>query len=86
MALDKGNDYHWYRQNSPEYKINNNKTHGYWSHKPGLSDVTNVDADGKLIMNPVKANRKYTNLDYSKPCFFYCNPKRMGRSSSVTTQ
>jgi hypothetical protein len=74
-------DYHFYRQDSPTGK---NKQ-GLWSHKPGRTKVINTDADGKLILNPVKANRKYTHLDYSKPCFFYCNPKGMARSSSVST-
>lgn len=82
ISPDVDTDYHFYRQDSPTSKNKN----GLWSHKPGRTNVVNVDADGKLIMNPVKANRKYTHLDYSKPCFFYCNPKRMGRSSSVTSQ
>lgn len=83
IAISPGadTDYHFYRQDAPT----NNSKHGLWSHKPGRTKVVNVDADGKLILNPVKANRKYTHLDYSKPCFFYCNPKRMARSSSITT-
>ena len=40
-------DYHWYRQNSD----------GTWSHKPGTTEVTNLDCSGKIIMDPRKANR-----------------------------
>lgn len=42
-----GWDYHWYRQDSD----------GYWSHKPGHSEVTNVDAGGKRIWDPQTADR-----------------------------
>ena len=88
LALDKGHDYHWYRQNSPGIKKNNkinknnkvNKNHGYWSHKPGLSDVTNVDADGKLIKNPATANRNYPYLNYDTPCFFACVNSDLSRA------
>ncbi len=44
-------DYHWYRQNSD----------GTWSHKPGLSDVTNLDYDNKLIFDPQYCNRKLSD-------------------------
>ncbi len=40
-------DYHWYRQNSD----------GTWSHKPGGTNVTKLDCDNKIIMNPLEANR-----------------------------
>ena len=62
LTLDKENDYHWYRQDS----------NGYWSHKPGSSKVTNLDADDKKIKNPSKANRNYGYLNYKTPCFYAC--------------
>ena len=58
-------DYHFWRQDS----------NGMWSHKPGTTAVVNVDSDGKLIFNPLLANRKYKFYNYSKPCFFFCTPK-----------
>ena len=70
LALDPGNDYHWWRQNSDKY----------WSHKPGSTDVVNIDASGKLIKNPLKANRKYDSLNYYKPCFFACVYSDLARS------
>ena len=60
LALDPQNDYHWWQQNR----------NGYWSHKPGSTDVVDVDASGEKIKNPLKANRKYETLNYYKPCFF----------------
>ena len=39
-------DYHWYRQDKG----------GLYSHKPGGLPVTNVDASGKMIKNPAKAD------------------------------
>ena len=70
LALDPKNDYHWWRQNKDQY----------WSHKPGSTDVTNVDADGKKIKNPLKANRNYSSLNYYKPCFFACIYSDLARS------
>ena len=62
LALDEGNDYHWWREGSD----------AYWSHKPGSTEVVNIDADGNKIRNPLLANRNYGSLNYYKPCFFAC--------------
>jgi hypothetical protein len=70
LALDVGNDYHWWRENSDLS----------WSHKPGASNVVDVDADGKKIYNPLIANRNYDSLNYSKPCFFACIYSDLARS------
>jgi hypothetical protein len=72
LALDPGNDYHWWRLNSD----------GFWSHKPGATEVTDVDASGKKIRNPLIANRKYSSLNYNKPCFFACIYSDLSRSTS----
>jgi hypothetical protein len=70
MALDKENDYHWYAQNDDSY----------WSHKPGLSEVTNLDASKKKIKNPQLANRNYGYLNYKTGCFFACVNSDLSRS------
>ena len=70
LALDPGNDYHWWRQNKDQY----------WSHKPGSTDVVNVDASGNKIKNPLKSNRKFTHRNYHKPCFFACINSDLSRS------
>ncbi len=80
LALDKGNDYHWWRQNG---KGGRTDSEGYWSHKPGSTDVTDVDASSQKIKNPLLANRKYPTLNYSTPCFFMCVHKDLSRSMSV---
>ncbi len=46
-----GVDYHWYRQDKG----------GMWSHKPGITPVVNVDASGRFISNPVRANHGIYN-------------------------
>lgn len=81
LALDVGNDYHWWRQNGA--KKGDNTTSSYWSHKPGSTDVTDVDASGKKIKNPIIADRKYSSLNYSTPCFFMCVHKDLSQSMSV---
>jgi len=70
LAIDPKNDYHWWRQNSDQK----------WSHKPGSSNVTNLDASNELIDNPVLSNRKFTHRNYHKPCFFACIYSDLSRS------
>ncbi|WP_367567348.1 hypothetical protein [Lacrimispora sp.] len=56
VALVLGsNDYHWYVQNSD----------GYWSHKPGQTNATDVDASGNYITDPKTCNRAYSYENYS---------------------
>ena len=56
-------DYHWYRQN----------TDGTWSHKPGKTDVTDLDEDDKLIFDPEECNRynEKENLNYTMFLGYY---------------
>lgn len=73
LVIAPNMDYHWYEQNS----------NGYWSHKPGLSAVTNLDASGNKITNPKTCDRSYVHvytnnsgtyaveLNYSTFCGFY---------------
>jgi hypothetical protein len=66
-------DYHFYRQDS----------NGYWSHKPGRTDITNIDASNNKIINPDKANRTYPHYNYDSGCGFFCINTKM--STSVST-
>ena len=61
-----GLDYHWYRRDSD----------GFWSHKPGTTDVTNLDASGNFIADPRIANRNYNQVgvNYSDFCTCFCTP------------
>jgi len=76
-VTDEDEDYHFYRQDS----------NGYWSHKPGATDVTHLDATKRLIYDPQLARRKYedSGLDYNNFCGYMCVPvkqhkfKRGGR-------
>jgi hypothetical protein len=70
LALDVKNDYHWWRHNKDSY----------WSHKPGSTEVTDLDADGKKIKNPVLSNRNFKHRNYYKPCFFACVYSDLTRS------
>ena len=70
LALDPGNDYHWWRQNK----------NSYWSHKPGSTDVVDVDASGEKIKNPYLSNRNFSHRNYHKPCFYACIYTDLSRS------
>lgn len=70
LVVDEAHDYHYYRQDS----------NGYWSHKPGRNNVTNLDASGQLITDPRFASRDYTrdgasDLNYKDFCGFFCVPR-----------
>ena len=54
LVVAPGIDYHWYRQDS----------NGDWSHKPGSTPVTNVDASGNRISDPGTANHSYPSVNY----------------------
>lgn len=55
LVIAPGVDYHWYRQNSS----------GTWSHKPGLTEITNRDASDNIIYDPQSADRNYSYANYS---------------------
>jgi hypothetical protein len=63
LVVDKGTDYHWYRQDS----------NGMWSHKDGSNPVKNFDAKGNKIFNPKQISRDYgDDLNYESFCGFFC--------------
>ena len=74
MAIDDkpNGDYHFYRQNND----------GTWSHKPGRTDVTTLNAKDKPILNPLVSDRNYIHNKYTKPCFFACVNKHLSRAHS----
>ena len=74
LSLDRDTDYHFYRQDK----------NGFWSHKPGRTNATNLDASKKIIINPLKANRNYSHLNYSTPCTFFCVHPGMTKTHSTT--
>ncbi|HEY7233901.1 MAG TPA: hypothetical protein VH539_07110 [Gemmatimonadaceae bacterium] len=53
-----GEDYHWLRQDD----------NSYWSHKPGISKVKDVDDANKFIWDPRHAT--YRNIPYRFECFY----------------
>lgn len=65
-------DFHWYRQDED----------GTWSHKPGGTPATNLDASGRPITDPRNADRNYQprggarapNYTVFCGCFCVCPP------------
>jgi hypothetical protein len=53
LVIAPGIDFHWYRKGR----------NGYWTHKPGGTQATNVDNSGHLIPDPRTADRgPYTDF------------------------
>ena len=53
LVVGPGWDFHWYRKGR----------NGYWTHKPGGTQATNVDNSGHLISDPRTADRgNYTDF------------------------
>jgi hypothetical protein len=69
-VVDPAEDFHFYRQDK----------NGMWSHKPGGTEVTRLDASGRPIYNPELADRDYRKkhgkLNYKYFCGFMCAPRR----------
>ena len=62
----------------------NSKT---WSHKPGSTGVTDKDASGKLIFNPLEADWDYSKkggINYNKKCCFFSIPINTHKSTHST--
>ena len=74
MAIADGDDpdYHFYRQDKS----------GYWSHKPGRREATDLDASGNKIKNPLIADRNYTHYNYKVACPLFCVNPDLGRAYS----
>jgi hypothetical protein len=68
LVVDPGVDYHWYRQN-PD---------GTWSHKPGHSEVTDLDASGARVVDPATADRDYGFINYSEFGGYFCTGAATG--------
>lgn len=49
LVVGPGIDFHWYRKGR----------NGYWTHKPGGTQVTNIDNSNNLISDPRTANRGF---------------------------
>lgn len=77
LAVDPGNksgstDYHFYRLDKD----------GYYSHKPGSTEVRKVDYDGRRILAPHKSKRESNSHFYDKSCGYFCfDPKKTNISN-----
>ena len=70
-VVDPDNTYHFYRQNKD----------GTYSHKPGISPISQVDSAKQKIYVPHFANRNYEEddnndeaINYTNFCGYYCIP------------
>jgi hypothetical protein len=61
LVVSPGEDFHWYRRD----------VNGYWSHKFGSSEATDVDFSGNKITNPETADR----AEYTDFCGYFCVDK-----------
>lgn len=75
MVVDPDHTFHFYRQDK----------NGMWSHKPGISPVSNIDASNRPIYVPHLADRNYArdksnnleddSINYTDFCGYYCIPE-----------
>lgn len=75
MVVDPDHTFHFYRQDKD----------GMWSHKPGISPISNIDASNRPIYIPHLADRNYArdksnneeddSINYSEFCGYYCIPE-----------
>ena len=78
LSVDPKNQYHFYRQDR----------NGYWSHKDGGTATTNLDASGKLIINPENCDRNYKNnkkpINYNEFCGYFCIPNNLKEDTKMS--
>lgn len=72
MVIQPNETYHFYRRDND----------GLWSHKKGATPITRHDASGKLIKDPLKSDRNFGELNYSKFCHHYCIPTNPNKKHS----
>lgn len=70
LIVDEDQDYHFLRQDS----------NGFWSQKGGAQPVTNLDAQGHTIYDPLLANHNNNRiradpLNYDVFCGYFCVPR-----------
>ena len=72
FVVDPKEDYHVYRQDAPR----KGDIIGYWSDKPGSTEVKQVDTSGRLIYDPQLAARHApdSRLNYTHFCGYLCVP------------
>ena len=69
-----------------KFLYRNSKT---WSHKPGSTPISDVDAQGRLIFSPVKADwnfaaRSFSGINYNNNCCFFEVPTNSYRKTKST--
>lgn len=65
LAVSEGEDYHFMRQDHD----------GMWSHKPGATEVSRVDASGRAIAVPHEADWNWSKkggINYAHFCGYFC--------------
>ena len=74
LVVDKGDDFHFYKQHAP----NSKDSTPFFSDKGGSNPVKREDAIGQPIFNPELASRDFrwkgSDLNYKDFCGFYCVP------------
>ena len=78
LTVNPKKQYHFYRQDQS----------GYWSHKDGGRAATNLDASGKLILDPQCADRNHSKenkeSDFKQFCNYFCIPKNEYKKTSAS--
>jgi hypothetical protein len=60
------------------------KKAGLWAHKRGLAELTVLDASGKFIIDPRKANRNYGDTNYTKYVASFCVNAKFGKGGPMS--
>lgn len=60
LVVSADDDYHFYK-----------RRRGVWTHKPGSTPISSVDASGRRIRNPDTADHRYPDTDYSFVCGYF---------------
>ena len=67
LVVAPGRTFHFYRKDKGNI----------WSHKDGSYTPSLVDSVGNRVSDPQTCNRKYSNVEYSDFCGYFCIPDNL---------
>ena len=67
LVVAPGGTFHFYRKDKGNI----------WSHKDGSYTPSLVDSVGNRVSDPQTCNRKYSNVEYSDFCGYFCIPDNL---------
>jgi len=74
LVVAPGKTFHFYRK---DFILKNGKKVSKWNGKDGSYKPSDLDANNELYKDPQDCSRKYSNVEYSDFCGYFCIPENL---------